>query len=50
MFQPKTEDPSDTVIDILDDPTVSHKNEMFFYVLPQVQTADEIWSDKKGKS
>ena len=42
LFQPKTEDPLDTFIDILDDPTVEHKKGMFPYVPPQVQTADEI--------
>lgn len=25
LFQPKTEDPLNTVIDVLDDPTVEHK-------------------------
>ena len=42
LFQPKTEDPLNTFIDILDNPTVEHKKEMFPYVPPQVQTADEI--------
>ena len=42
LFQPKTEDPLNTFIDILDNPTVKHKKEMFPYVPPQVQTADEI--------
>ena len=32
----------DTVIDIKDDPTVEHKREMFSYVPPPLQTADEI--------
>ena len=42
LFQPKTEDLLDTVTDILDDPTVKHKKEMFSYVPPQVETAHEI--------
>ena len=39
---PKIEDPLDTVIEILDDLDVEHKKEMYPYVPPQVQTADEI--------
>ena len=35
LFQPKTEDPLDTVTDILNDPTVKHKKEMFSYVPPR---------------
>ena len=39
---PKIEDPLDTVIEILDDPDAEHKKEMYPYVPPQIQTADEI--------
>ena len=39
---PKIEDPLDTVIEILDDPDAEHKKEMYPYVPPQVQAADEI--------
>ena len=42
LFVPKTEDPLDTVIDILDDEYVEHKKELHPYVSPQVQTAEEI--------
>ena len=42
LFEPKIEDPLDTVIEILDDPNPEHKKEMYPYVPPQVQTADEI--------
>ena len=38
---PTTEDPLDTIIEILDDPYVEHKREMYPYVPPQLQTADE---------
>ena len=36
IFNPKIEDPLDTVIEILDDPDAEHKKEMFPYVPPQV--------------
>ena len=39
LFVPKTEDPLDTVIEILDDPNVEHKKTMYSYVPPQVNTA-----------
>ena len=39
---PKIEDPLDTVIEILDNPDAEHKKEMYPYVPPQVQAADEI--------
>ena len=39
LFVPKTEDPLDTVIEILDDPNVEHKKTMYSYVRPQVNTA-----------
>ena len=39
LFVPKTEDPVDTVIEILDDPNVEHKKTMYSYVRPQVNTA-----------
>ena len=39
---PKTEDPLDTAVDILDDEYVEHKKELHPYVPPQVQTAEEI--------
>ena len=39
---PTTEDPLDTVMEILDEPYVEHKREMYPYVPPQLQTADEI--------
>ena len=42
LFVPKTEDPLDTVIDILDDEYIEHKKELHPYVPPQVQTAEEI--------
>ena len=42
LFTPKIEDPLDTVIEILDDPYVEHKKEMYPYVPHQLQTADEI--------
>ena len=42
LFEPKIEDPLDTVIEILDDPYAEHKKEMYPYVPPQVQTTDEI--------
>ena len=38
---PKTEDPLDTVVDILDDEYVEHKKELHPYVPPQLQTAEE---------
>ena len=38
---PTTEDPLDTIIEILDDPYVEHKREMYPYVPPQLQTVDE---------
>ena len=43
---PKIEDPLDTVIEILDDPDAEHKKEMYPYVPPQVQTVDEIETEK----
>ena len=42
VFQPKTEDPLDDVIEIIDMPDVEHKKSMFPYVEPIVETADEI--------
>ena len=42
LFTPKTEDPLDTVIEIMDGPNVQHKKTMFPYEPPQPQTADEI--------
>ena len=41
LFVPRrsTEDPLDTVIEILDDPNVEHKKTMYSYVPPQVNTA-----------
>ena len=39
LFVPKTEDPVDTVIEILDDRNVEHKKTMYSYVRPQVNTA-----------
>ena len=42
LFTPKTDDPLDSVIEILDDPNVEHKKTVFPYVQPQRQTADEI--------
>ena len=39
LFVPKTEDPVDTVIEILDDPNVERKKTMYSYVPPQVNTA-----------
>ena len=39
LFVPKTEDPLDTVIEILDDPNVEHKKTMYSYVPLQVNTA-----------
>ena len=42
LFVPKTEDPLDTVIDIIDDEYVEHKKELHPHVPPQVQTAEEI--------
>ena len=43
---PKIEDALDTVIEILDDPDAEHKKEMYPYVRPQVQTVDEIETEK----
>ena len=45
VFEPKTEDPLDDVIEIIDLQDVEHKTSMFPYVEPTVETADEI--DKK---
>ena len=42
LFTPKTEDPLDRVIEMLDDPNTEHKKVMCPYVPPQLQTADEI--------
>ena len=42
LFTPKIEDPLDTIIEILGHPYVEHKKEIYPYVPPQVQTADEI--------
>ena len=42
LFTLKIEDPLFTVIEVLDDPNVEHKKEMYPYVPPQVQTAEEI--------
>ena len=42
VFQPKTEDPLDDVIEIIDMPDVEHKKSMFPYVEPTVETADKI--------
>ena len=47
FFNPKIEDPLDTVIEILDDPDAEHKKEMFPYVPPQVQTPKEIETETK---
>ena len=47
LFNPKTNDPLDTVIDILDDPNVKHKKTMFPYIPPQAQTADEIRTEQQ---
>ena len=42
IFEAKTEDPLDEVIEIIDLPDPEHKKSMFLYVEPTVQTADEI--------
>ena len=42
LFTPKIEDPLDTIIELLGHPYVEHKKEVYPYVPPQVQTADEI--------
>ena len=42
VFQPKTEDPLDDVIEIIDMPDVEHKKSMFPYVELTVETANEI--------
>ena len=42
LFTPKTEDPLETVIEIMEDPNVVHKKTMFRYEPPQPQTADKI--------
>ena len=42
LFTLNIEDPLDNVIEILDDPNVEHKKEMYPNVPPQVQTAEEI--------
>ena len=47
LFNPKIEDPLDTVIEILDDPNAEHKKEMFPYDLPQIQTPEEIETETK---
>ena len=47
FFNPKIEDPLDTVIKILDDPDAEHKKEMFPYVPPQVQTPKEIETETR---
>ena len=45
LFVPKIENPLDAVIEILDDPNVEHKKEMYPYVPPQIQTADVIQTE-----
>ena len=47
LFNPKTEDPLDTVIEILDGPDAEHKKTMFSYVPSQVQTPGEIETQTK---
>ena len=47
LFVPKTEDPLETVIDILDDENVEHKKMTHPYVQSQVQTADEIETETR---
>ena len=47
FFNPKIEDPLDTVIEILDDPDAEHKKEMFPYAPPQVQTPKEIETETR---
>ena len=47
VFEPKTEDPLDDVIEIIDLPDVKHKKSMFSYVEPTVETADEIDAKQK---
>ena len=42
IFTPKTEDPLETVMEIMDDPDVEHKKSMFPYEPPQLQMADKI--------
>ena len=42
VFEPKTEDPLDDVVEVIDVPDVDHKKTMHPYVEPTVQTADEI--------
>ena len=42
LFVLKTGDPLDEVIDILDDEFLEHKKQLYPYVPPQVQKADEI--------
>ena len=42
LFSPKTEDPLDDVIEILNDPNAEHKKSMYPYEPAQLQTADEI--------
>ena len=42
LFTPKIEDPLYTVIEILDDPYVEYKKEVYPYVPPKLQTADKI--------
>ena len=41
LFSPKTEDPLDDVIEILNDPHAKHKKSVFPYKPRQLQTADE---------
>ena len=41
LFSPKTEDPLDDVIKILNDPHAKHKKSVFPYKPQQLQTADE---------
>ena len=42
VFEPKTEDPLDDVVEVIDVPDVDHKKTMHPYEEPTVQTADEI--------
>ena len=47
LFVPRTEDPLETVIAILDDENIQHKKMTHPYVQPQVQTADEIETETR---
>ena len=42
VFEPKTEDPLDNVIEIINMPEPEHKKSMYPYVEATVQTAGEI--------